>query len=89
MNWRPKDGWDKCPCDDCQDKNDDAYGRFCDLACGKWTAWNNHEAGADQILTYLEAEIEKMENPYNYEDECSLYTGYGQFRQDILKLLEE
>ena len=43
----------------------------------------------DQILSYLKAEIGKMENPYNSEDECSLYTGYGQFRQDILKLLEE
>lgn len=50
--YRP-DNWEKCPCDDCPEKQDDIYGRFCDLACGKWTAWKNHEAGADAMLEAL------------------------------------
>lgn len=50
--WRPDD-WDKCPCDNCSDKVDDKYGRFCDLACRKWTMWQNYEAGADALWKAL------------------------------------
>jgi len=43
---RPE-GWPKCPCDDCKDKVIDYYGYFCDLSCGKRSAWKQREAGAD------------------------------------------
>jgi len=46
--YRP-DGWPKCPCDDCPDKEEDNYGMLCDLACGKHSAWINFEAGADAM----------------------------------------
>lgn len=56
--YRP-DVWEKCSCDDCPEKQDDIYGRFCDLACGKWTAWKNHEAGADAMLWAIREELAK------------------------------
>lgn len=49
MSWRPKD-WPKNPCDGCPDKKEDIYGLFCDLACGKATAYINREIGADAML---------------------------------------
>jgi len=50
--WKPKN-WSKNPCDDCPNKQEDIYGLLCDLACGKHTAYLNHEAGADAILEAL------------------------------------
>lgn len=56
--WRPKEGWDKCPCDDCEKKVEDNYGLLCDLACGQHNAWLNSEAGADAhheaVIKFLE-----------------------------------
>jgi len=49
MSWRPE-GWPKCPCDECEKKEEDEYGLLCNLACGKYTAWLNREAGADAML---------------------------------------
>ena len=48
----------KCPCDGCEGKIDDAYGRFCDLACGKYSAWCNYKAGAEDILALI-PEVDK------------------------------
>ena len=52
MSWRPE-GWPKCPCDECEKKEEDEYGLLCNLACGKYTAWLNREAGADALLEML------------------------------------
>ncbi len=51
-NWRPKN-WQKNPCDGCENENADEYGFFCNLTCGKCSAYQNYEAGADAILDAL------------------------------------
>lgn len=33
------------PCIDCKQKQEDAYGLLCDLACGLYTAWLNYMRG--------------------------------------------
>lgn len=48
-SWRPAH-WKANPCDGCVRKVVDEYGLFCDLACGKATAYANYEAGTDAIL---------------------------------------
>ena len=50
--WRPK-GWLSSPCDNCPSKVEDSYGLFCDISCGKATAYANQEAGADAMLESL------------------------------------
>lgn len=54
-DWRPEN-WDEInpdPCKDCSNKVIDDYGYFCDLACGKHSAYLNKEAGADAMLEAL------------------------------------
>jgi len=47
--------WIKSPCDDCtaEHKLIDEYGYFCDMACGKRTAWINKKAGAEAMYSHL------------------------------------
>ena len=44
---------------------------------------------ANEILTLLKAEIEKMENHWLEVWDSPRFNAYEQFRKDILKLLEE
>ena len=45
---------------------------------------------SDQILSVLKTEIEKMENPYTESPGTGVaHKMYEEFREDILKLLEE
>ena len=80
MGWRPDTDWPKCPCDDCtaEHKLVDEWGYFCDMVCGKRTAWIQREAGADAILEALkkEGQYERFQHipgvktvaiPYFYE----------------------
>lgn len=50
--YRP-DNWEGNPCDGCPQKEEDSYGLFCDLACGKHSAYINKEDGADAMLVAL------------------------------------
>jgi len=51
----------KEPCIECPNKKIDDYGYFCDLACGKRTAWLNYKAGEIKgFKTGL-----SMSEPYN------------------------
>jgi hypothetical protein len=77
--WRPTTDWNKCPCDDCsaEHKLVDEYGYFCDLSCGKRTAWINKEIGADAMLTTLDKyEVGRVENgrvipiTYDWGNKC-------------------
>ena len=43
--WRPDDWDNKNPCEECPDKVEDEHGLFCDLTCGKASAYANYEAG--------------------------------------------
>lgn len=43
----------KDPCKKCNDKEIDSYGYYCDLACGKHTAYLNQKLGAEKVLEYL------------------------------------
>lgn len=42
-NWKPN------PCDGCDKKEEDEYGLYCNIVCGKATAHSNYEAGADAM----------------------------------------
>ena len=42
----------KDPCRDCKRKIEDDYGLFCDLACGKHTAWVNYQAGREEVVEW-------------------------------------
>lgn len=65
-SWRPKN-WPENPCDGCPQKVEDIYGLFCDLACGKHSAYINKEAGADAILEGLKDGAYRIE-AYGYVD---------------------
>ena len=67
---------DKKPCIGCPDMNLDEYGYLCDLACGKRTAWLNHQAGMKEMV-----EIYKRENP-------DAYKKYGTWWQAQLDKIE-
>lgn len=43
----------KEPCIDCPSKVIDDYGYFCDLACGKRSAWENYMAGVKEVVGWL------------------------------------
>ncbi len=45
----------KEPCIDCPDKVVDDYGYFCDIACGKRTAWQNYQAGIKEVVKWIES----------------------------------
>ncbi len=44
----------KEPCIECPRKVVDTYGYFCDLACGKRTAWLNYRAGVKEVIDWLQ-----------------------------------
>ncbi len=41
------------PCIDCTNKVVDEYGLFCDLACGKHTAYINYQAGIKEVVEWI------------------------------------
>lgn len=43
----------KDPCIDCPALRVDEYGYICDLACGKHTAWINHQAGIKEVVKWI------------------------------------
>lgn len=43
----------KEPCIDCTNKQTDEYGYFCDLSCGKRTAWVNYQAGIKETVKWV------------------------------------
>lgn len=47
----------KEPCIDCPEKKIDDYGYFCDLHCGKRTAWFNHQEGIREVVEWVDAHI--------------------------------
>jgi len=53
MNKYRPEGWKPNPCDGCKDKEEDEYGLYCNIVCGKATAHASYEAGADAILKSL------------------------------------
>jgi len=59
MTWRPKD-WPICPCDACTRKEEDEYGLYCDLTCGKNTDWLWREEGADAMLRAIIKETDEL-----------------------------
>lgn len=73
--WRPDD-WPKCPCDDCERKEDDKYGRLCDLACGKYSAYLNREVGANAMQKALIKWIKSHELTEYCPDEGDSFNAY-------------
>jgi len=53
-----KGGRMKNPCDKCERKEEDEYGLVCDLACGKHSAWFNHQEGIREVVTWLNDNFE-------------------------------
>lgn len=56
------------PCKNCSDIKVDDYGYFCDMACGKHTAYQNFKAGEEQGIQKGRREvvewIQKRDCPY-------------------------
>jgi len=43
----------KDPCVDCDKKQEDEYGLYCDLSCGKATAYANYQWGVKSVLLWI------------------------------------
>jgi len=45
-------------CINCPDKVEDKYGLFCDLVCGKYTAYINYQAGIKEVVEWCNNNFE-------------------------------
>ena len=64
---------DEEPCVDCPDKVIDDYGYFCDLSCGKRTAWLYYKAGQESVAKAVLAIIENPKQVNYRLKEITIY----------------
>ena len=41
------------PCVNCKERQEDSYGLFCDISCGKATAYANYQWGVKSVFAWI------------------------------------